>query len=106
MKRVVITGGNGVIGGVAQTVEADWQTSSVDLPSFDARDYAQVVREVASADVVIHLAWNRTEHHKSRTADFDNQRMAFNVYRACLQCGVHRVIMASSVHADSFWPPR
>lgn len=54
----------------------------------------------------MHLAWDarKESHHNGRFAP-ENLVMAQNALEAAVAAGVPRVILASSVHADTFWPP-
>ncbi len=104
--RVVVTGIKGVIGSVLCGGLAGWEICGVDLPECDVRDYDRVLTALDGAHAVVHLAWDTTENFLSDTLEPDNHVMAHNVYAAARAAGVRRVVAASSVHADRFWPPR
>ncbi len=106
VRRVVVTGMKGVIGSVISGALAGWETRCADLPECDVRDYDQVLAILDGADAVIHLAWDTSDNFLTERLDPDNQQMAHNVYAAARAAGVTRVVAASSVHADRFWPPR
>jgi uronate dehydrogenase len=106
VRTVVVTGMNGVIGSVISDALAGWETRCADLPECDVRDYDQVLGTLNGADAVIHLAWDTTENFLSGQIEPDNQLMAHNVFAAARAAGVTRVVAASSVHADRFWPRR
>lgn len=104
--RVAITGARGVIGQVLLAALADRGPRSVDLPEFDLRDPAVAREGVAGCRAVVHLAWNtRAENFGLDSFCPDNVQMAFNVVSACLSAGVRRLVFASSVHAQKYWPP-
>ncbi|HLB66169.1 MAG TPA: NAD(P)-dependent oxidoreductase [Candidatus Saccharimonadales bacterium] len=102
MKKVLITGSNGVIGSVLRK-GLEQSISPYDLPEFDARNYAQLATSAKDHDAIIHLAWEtKTDNWRSGELNPENILMAFNVYKSAIACGVRRVIMASSVHADTY----
>jgi uronate dehydrogenase len=106
MRTVVVTGTKGVIGTVISEGLAGWEIRGVDLPECDVRDYDQALAALRGAHAVVHLAWDTTENFLSGALRPDNHLMAHNVYAAARAAGVGRVVVASSVHADRFWPPR
>lgn len=104
---IAIVGAGGVIGTVAQEAYAGRKILPLGRET-DARDYDSLVKTFHNADTVVHLALNPNsdivhENFRKDTYDPDNSFMSFNVYKAALDAGVHRVIMASSVHADNFY---
>jgi len=100
--NILITGSGGVIGSVLRE-GLDHKITHFDLPEFDARDYGQLLEQAKGHDAIVHLAWDTaTDNFKSDHLNPDNTLKSFNVYRAALEAGVGRVIMASSVHADRF----
>ena len=102
MKDVIITGSTGVIGTVLTTA-IPHRVTCFDLPKSDARDYQQLLSSMRGHDVAIHLAWNTTiDNDHTELLAPENILMTFNVYRAAVEAGVQRVVMASSVHADKF----
>ena len=67
------------------------------------RDLDSLLPAVRGVRAIVHLAWeSHSENSGSHGSDPDNRLMFANVYRAALQAGVPRVVMASSVHADDF----
>lgn len=102
-EKIVITGAAGIIGKVlCQGLSPDYQTTPLDLPESDVRDYQNLVKTFPGHRAVIHLAWVKM---KSGSSIPENTVMFENVYLAALNTGVKRVIMASSVHADNFYKP-
>jgi nucleoside-diphosphate-sugar epimerase len=106
VRTVAITGMKGVIGSVVSGGLAGWEIRGLDLPECDVRDYDQVLAALRGAHAVVHLAWDTSENFLSGTLEPDNRLMAHNVYAAARAAGVGRVVAASSVHADRFWPRR
>lgn len=102
-KKVLITGANGIIGTALRAQIGDFSVTPVDVPEYDIRDYDILKKILPGHDAIVHLAWNtRIDNAGSGVIDPDNNRMFSNVYRAALDTGVPRVIMASSVHAHTF----
>lgn len=103
MKRVTVTGANGVIGAVLRKGLSGFEVTPIDLPGVDVRDYGKLLGIFKGHSAVVHLAWNWKENFQSGSVSSDNNVMTCNVYRAAMEAKVPRVIMASSVHADSFY---
>jgi uronate dehydrogenase len=103
MRRVVITGACGVVGQVLLNGLRRLSITPVDLPQCDLRVGNALDDVLPGACTVVHLAWNSTEeNYLSGTIDPGNSMMAANVLASCAQHRVPRVILASSVHADTF----
>ena len=104
-ERIAITGSKGTIGTVLRGgLSRDFEIKGIDLHETDERDYGQVLEAFRNCSAVIHLAWNpKIENYKSQELDPQNRLMYENVYRAALESGVKRVVMASSIHADDFY---
>ena len=132
MSKVIVTGGAGFIGsgivrallgaGVGRVVVIDNLLSgkesnlaevrdSVDLHVADIRDYDAIATILQGADRVFHLAAipsvprSISEPVPSHTANIDG---TFNVYRACAEGGVRRVVYAasSSAYGDTLVLPK
>jgi len=122
--KTVVTGGAGFIGshlvrrlvneGREVVVADDFSRGSVrnlldlgvqiECPKIDLRDYGRALEVVEGADVVYHLAARvgSVEYlHGSELAELralqDNLVIDANVFRACVEAGVEKVIYASSV---------
>jgi nucleoside-diphosphate-sugar epimerase len=111
--RILVTGASGQIGRyvVRELVQAGHQVTGVDVvparvPGIrsllvDVTDSGQVYQVLVDSqpEAVIHLgSWSgRVPVPASRTFG-DNVRGAFNVFQACADLGVRRVIWASSNH--------
>ncbi|MBF6300896.1 NAD(P)-dependent oxidoreductase [Nocardia amamiensis] len=100
--RALITGSSGIIGRVLIS-GLTWDKTPFDLPADDVRQYDRLVTSFAGHDAVIHLAWDtQSDNYRADFHHPDNALQVVNVYRAAVEAGVRRVIMASSVHADKF----
>jgi uronate dehydrogenase len=102
---VLVTGGAGRIGTV---LRRGWKgpLTAFDLPDGDARDRAALIRAAAGHDAIVHLAAVlERENHINNEFWPDNQVMTVNALEAAVAAGVPRVVLASSVHTDRWWPP-
>lgn len=111
-KKVVITGSSGCIGSILKKGLSDFsdcylidikekngkKTFNVDI----SKEYKKLVNIFKNKDIVLHLAWDFFEDFPKETINFRNKLMAENVYRAAIEAGAKRVIMASSVHANDY----
>lgn len=107
MKKVLVTGINGTIGSVlTQAIGEKYKVVGLDLPEGDIRNYNTLLEKMKGVDVVIHVAHSANEemreNWRSGRIDPANVLMEMNVFRAVIEAGVKRLIMASSVHADNF----
>ena len=120
--NVLITGGSGRIGryAVREMVEAGHSVTSVDVVSgtvpgvpsllVDLTDAGQVYGALArsQAEAVIHLgAWANDGQVPDTRTYGDNVRGAFNVFQACADLGIGRIVSASShqVYGTALAPP-
>jgi nucleoside-diphosphate-sugar epimerase len=104
MATVVVTGIAGVVGSVLADGAGPHRIIGFDLPDHDMLDLPDLVAECRGAEVLVHLAGQfRSEHIRSDVIDPANVEMDLNAYRAAVQAGLARVIVASSVHADQFY---
>lgn len=104
MKRIAITGSNGTIGTVLKKGLIEYSITCLDLPEYDVRDYKKLVKVIKGHDVVIHLCWDtKIDSVISKKINPDNSLMFYNVYRGSLESNIKRVIMAGSIHADTFY---
>lgn len=111
VRRVVLTGGAGRIGRtVREALAGRWDLRATDLTAGDGAEALDVTdldacrAAFAGADAVVHLAAN-----PSPTATFDdllgpNVVGAYTVARAAADAGVRRLVLASSLHAQSGLP--
>lgn len=111
MKKVLVTGALGCIGRVVcQALQNEFTIDPIDIRDVknpinlaDPHRAVDVLSARAKgADVLIHLAWNaRGENWRNARSVPENKSMVEAAYEAAKQAGVKRVIMASSIHADS-----
>jgi nucleoside-diphosphate-sugar epimerase len=99
MMRIAITGSRGVVGTVLTKGLAHMDITQMDLPDRDICDYPTLVDAFRGQEAVVHLAWVAESAPGSKALHHDNFTMIQQVYRAALEAGVPRVVMASSVHA-------
>lgn len=111
LMRVVITGSQGSLGKILQEgINSSFTLLCTDKISDNnnivvldiASEYEKFKSLLRKKDVVIHLAWDVYEDFPNENIVPENKVMAENVYRAAVETGVSRVIMASSVHANDY----
>lgn len=120
--KVLVTGGSGRIGRytVREMVQAGHSVISVDIVPgefpgassllVDLTDAGQVYGAVArsQAEAVVHLgAWANDGRVPDTRTYGDNVRGTFNVFQACADLGVRRIVSASShqVYGTAVAPP-
>jgi len=118
--RVVVTGGSGRIGqyAVRDLVAAGHQVTSLDVNRatepgsgsvrVDLTDAGQVYGALAGAEAVVHMgAWANAGVVPDTRTYGDNTQGTYNVFQACADLGVKRVVSASSgqVYGLSAKPP-
>lgn len=111
--RILVTGGSGRIGRyvVRDLVQAGHEVTSVDLVyervagvqtlMVDLTDAGQVYQALARAQAaaVIHLgAWSGDHIVPPMRTHGDNVQGTFNVFQACADLGIRRVVSASTHH--------
>ncbi len=107
--KIVVTGGNGRIGRyvVRGLVEAGHRVTSVDIRRHlsaagpgrqaDLTDAGQVYGALAGAEAVVHMgAWANAGMVAHTQTYGDNVQSTYNVFQACADLGIRRVISASS----------
>lgn len=111
--RVLITGGNGLIGKatVERLVEKGWDVRVIDLQpeaEIDGAEYAQcnilnyddLLKQTRGCDAVIHLAAIRSPAMNPGHEVFQvNVAGTFNLFEASAAAGIRRVVQASSINA-------
>ncbi len=103
-ERIAITGSNGTIGTILRNgLSGDFEIKGIDLPQTDATNYQELLKALEGNTAVVHLAWSNNEHLRNEIIDPSNAQMALNVYKGAREAKVKRVIIASSIHADSFY---
>ena len=117
--RVLITGAAGGIGtllrsGLRGRYPAIRLTDVAEMASAgpgeevvraDLADYDAVEAAMRGCDAVVHLGGIATED-TWQAIERSNIQGTYNVYEAARQCGVRRVVFASSNHAAGFWRRR
>jgi NAD+ dependent glucose-6-phosphate dehydrogenase len=106
MGIVLITGSNGIVGSVLRDgLEDKYQIIGVDLPD-DISHYDILWSQMAGVDTVIHLARRFDIQVERRMRIYpQNVQIDINIFTAAVKAGVKRLVMASSVHADSHRDP-
>ena len=107
--RVAVTGGSGRIGqyAVRDLVAAGYQVTSLDVNRatepgsrslrVDLTDAGQVYGALAGAEAVVHMgAWANAGLVPDTRTYADNTQGTFNVFQACADLGIQRVVSASS----------
>ena len=104
-RRVVMTGACGSIGrAVSPTLARRWNLRLTDVaPDCDARldvvDFDACRSAFSGADAIIHLAAVPDPDASWDALRDPNVTGAYNVCRAAAECGVRRLVLASSLHA-------
>lgn len=112
-KRVLITGAAGTIGTILRKGLGEFYLLTLlDLIAVEnensialdvANEFSRLKEIFSGHDVIIHLARDNRGGFKSGDNWVpENDVMIWNVYKAAVESGVKRVIMASSIHAVDF----
>jgi nucleoside-diphosphate-sugar epimerase len=111
-RRVVVTGGAGLIGhAIAPLLPSSWDLQRTDLAAsegvaaLDVTDLEACRRAFSGADAVVHLAAVPDPAASWDTLLPANLIGAHHVAQAAGQCGVRRLVLASSLQAVSAWAP-
>lgn len=110
-RRVVVTGAAGRIGTVVlDALASRWHIRATDLESadgieeLDVTDFERCLAMFQGADAVVHLAANPNPHAEWSALSGPNVDGAYAVAAAARECGVRRLVLASSVQAVSAYP--
>jgi nucleoside-diphosphate-sugar epimerase len=108
---VVITGAAGRIGSVVvDRLSSRWQIRATDarpgdgVETLDVTDFERCVVMFTGADAVVHLAANPDPSADWGALRGPNVEGAYTVAAAARECGVRRLVLASSVQALSGYP--
>lgn len=102
-QATLVTGAGGVIGTVLRA-GLDRELTPYELPENDARDERRLGRALEGSQAAIHLAWDTSAEDQLGGFAPDNILMALTFLEASADAGLERVVLASSVHADTFSP--
>lgn len=108
---VVVTGAAGRIGTVVlDELASRWRIRATDvkpaggIEELDVADFERCVAMFRGADAVVHLAANPNPHAAWSALSGPNVEGAYAVAAAARECGVRRLVLASSVQAVSAYP--
>jgi len=111
LRRVVLTGAGGLIGrAILPLLPADWDVlgtdldPSSDIAALDVTDPDACHRVFAGADAVVHLAAVPDPAASWERLLPANVLGAYHVAQAAADCGVRRLVLASSLHVISAAP--
>jgi nucleoside-diphosphate-sugar epimerase len=110
-RPVVVTGAAGAIGSlIVGRLGARWQIratdvrSSAEIESLDVTNTERCVATFEGADAIVHLAGNPDPGASWDALRGPNVEGAYAVAAAARECGVRRLVLASSLHAVSAYP--
>ena len=103
-KKVVITGGSGLIGSIlTKKLKDEFEIISLSRQQCDLANFDKTANIIKNdTDVIIHLAWKTGDLYASGHYDTDNVLMTLNVLEVAAQKKIPRVILASSVHTNEY----
>jgi nucleoside-diphosphate-sugar epimerase len=111
VRRVVVTGAAGGIGSVVvDKLASRWQICATDLrpgngvEALDVTELERCVTMFSGADAVVHLAANPDPDAGWDALRGPNVDGAYVVAAAARECGVRRLVLASSLQATSGYP--
>jgi nucleoside-diphosphate-sugar epimerase len=110
-RRVVVTGAAGRIGAVVRNeLGCRWQIRATDLTpadrieELDVTDFERCLVLFRGTDAVLHLAADPDPNAEWSALSGPNVDGAYAVAAAARECGVRRLVLASSVQAVSAYP--
>jgi uronate dehydrogenase len=110
-RSFVVTGAAGRIGTVVlEKLASRWHIRATDvkpsggIEALDVTDFERCVATFRGADAVVHLAANPSPDAEWSALSGPNVEGAYAVAAAARECGVRRLVLASSVQAVSAYP--
>lgn len=117
MKRVLITGAAGRIGRILRVglrnphrilrlvdiADLGDEKDREEIYKIDATDFGSMIEAMADVDIIVHLAAYPEESSWENIYPL-NYELTYNLFETARQCGVKKVIFASSVQAVGFHP--
>jgi len=102
-KKIILTGAKGRLSQIILQTLTEYDFTLIDLPELDLKDYDKMLEIFLDHDAIVHLAWDsKGENWKNNSLNLDNIKIACNVYKLAMETKIPKVIMMSSIHADSY----
>jgi len=109
MNNVLVTGASGLIGGILNFKLTDHNLFGLDIKECDYKNFEisnisdsnklEIIMTINKIDTVVHLAGNASVSAKWDSLSENNFTGTVNVFNACKEAGVKKIIFASSNHA-------
>ena len=109
MNNVLVTGASGLIGGILNFKLTDHNLFGLDIKECDYKNFEisnisdsnklEIIMTINKIDTVVHLAGNASVSAKWDSLSENNFTGTLNVFNACKEAGVKKIIFASSNHA-------
>ena len=109
MNNVLVTGASGLIGGILNFKLTDHNLFGLDIKECDYKNFEisnisdsnklEIIMTINKIDTVVHLAGNASVSAKWDSLSKNNFTGTLNVFNACKEAGVKKIIFASSNHA-------
>ena len=109
MNNVLVTGASGLIGGILNFKLTDHNLFGLDIKECDYKNFEisnisdsnklEIIMTINKIDTVVHLAGNASVSAKWDSLSENNFSGTLNVFNACKEAGVKKIIFASSNHA-------
>ena len=109
MNNVLVTGASGLIGGILNFKLTDHNLFGLDIKKCAYKNFEisnisdsnklEIIMTINKIDTVVHLAGNASVSAKWDSLSENNFSGTLNVFNACKEAGVKKIIFASSNHA-------
>ena len=109
MNNVLVTGASGLIGGILNFKLTDHNLFGLDIKECDYKNFEisnisdsnklEIIMTINKIDTVVHLAGNASVSAKWDSLSENNFTGTLNVFNACQETEVKKIIFASSNHA-------